>query len=82
MDFRNSLLKEIIKELWNAMSLRIRYTLFFCLGIGCVLIPWLMSCSHLKKYPQDNIVEEIAEEALEHYTGIKIDLTPSSPEKN
>lgn len=29
----------------------------------------------------DNIVEEVAEEVIKDETGIKVDLTPSSPEK-
>jgi len=39
------------------------------------------SCTWLEKnYPQDNIVEEIAEEVLDVETGIDIDFSPSTPE--
>jgi len=30
----------------------------------------------------DNAVEEIAEAALDHYTGIDLDFTPGTPEKH
>lgn len=43
------------------------------LCVGCGVFKW-------SNYPQDNILEEIGEEVLEHYTGIDIDVTPSSPE--
>lgn len=33
-------------------------------------------------YIDDNPVEEIAEAALQGYTGIDVDFTPSSPEKH
>lgn len=29
----------------------------------------------------DNIIEEVSEEVIETYTGVKIDLTPDSKEK-
>lgn len=32
-------------------------------------------------YPHDNIAEEILENKIEDWTGIDLDLTPSSPEK-
>jgi len=38
-------------------------------------------CELVKKYPQDNIIEEIAEEIIEQKTGLDIDLTPFSKEK-
>lgn len=41
----------------------------------------ISGCSLLKKYPQDNIVEEIVEDAIEKETGIDIDLSPLTPEK-
>lgn len=44
------------------------------LALGCSVYRWV------KAYPQDNIVEEVAEEVLEHYTGWDIDLTPFSEE--
>ena len=34
-----------------------------------------------KSYPEDNIVEEIAEDILKSNTGIDIDVTPFSPER-
>lgn len=41
----------------------------------------LCSCELLKKYPQDNIVEEIAEDVIRVETGIDVDLSPFTPEK-
>jgi len=35
----------------------------------------------MKKYPQDNIVEEIAEGVIRAETGLDIDLSPMTPEK-
>lgn len=34
------------------------------------------------KGKQDNVVEELCEDIIESQTGVKIDLTPSSPETN
>lgn len=39
------------------------------------------SCEMLKKYPQDNIVEEIVEDVIRSETGIDVDLSPATPEK-
>lgn len=33
-----------------------------------------------KKYPHDNIVEEIVEDVIQVETGADVDLTPNSPE--
>lgn len=32
--------------------------------------------------PDDNILEECAEEVIKEYTGVDIDLSPSTPEDN
>lgn len=34
-----------------------------------------------ENYPQDNIIEESIEQKIEDWTGIDIDLSPTSPEK-
>lgn len=47
-----------------------------------IIIVLLTSCSLLKNYPADNVVEEVAEEVVKHYTGADIDFTPGSPEKH
>lgn len=39
-------------------------------------------CKMLPEYKEDNIVEEIFEDVIEHHSGIDIDLTPSSKELN
>ena len=41
------------------------------------------SCASIEKelgVPEDNVVEEMAEEVIEHHLYINIDLTPKSPE--
>jgi hypothetical protein len=43
----------------------------------CILFT---GCSALKHYPEDNIVEEWAEEIIKNETGLDIDLSPWSPE--
>lgn len=42
----------------------------------------MFSCSMMKNYPPDNIVEEVGEEVLDHYTGVDVDFTPWSPEEH
>lgn len=32
--------------------------------------------------PDDNPIEEIAEEVIKEYTGVEVDLSPESPEDN
>jgi len=41
-----------------------------------------LSCSVLKtaKYQPDNVAEELLEEEIAKYSGIDVDLSPSSPE--
>lgn len=45
------------------------------------LILFSCSCTAIKNYPQDNLVEEIVEEVIEYKTGLDIDLSPFSPEQ-
>lgn len=41
------------------------------------------SCSSLwQSYPEDNIVEEIAEEVIDQETGLDLDLSPFSSEED
>ena len=49
----------------------------------CLLILAVCSCSVINKrlgFSDDNILEEIAEEAVRQKTGIYVDFTPSTPE--
>ena len=46
-----------------------------------LLIPALGACAMLSKYPQDNIIEEVAEAAIQYETGVSIDLSPATPER-
>ncbi len=42
----------------------------------------LNGCSLLKKYPQDNFLEEIAEQIVKQETGLDLDFSPATPEKS
>lgn len=42
----------------------------------------LNSCSFLKNYPQDNIVEEMGEGTIYYEFHVNLDLSPNSPEEN
>lgn len=45
----------------------------------------LGGCTAINKYiglPDDNPLEEIAEQLIKNETGLDVDLSPSSPEKN
>jgi hypothetical protein len=46
------------------------------------LLLLLSSCSLLKDYPQDNIVEEIAEAVIYDEFHVDIDLSPMTPENH
>ena len=76
-------LKELISSKWSKLSMKVRYSIFLFAG---VLLGLLMqvSCTSIKnlmsKYPQDNIIEEIVEDAIEQETGIDVDLSPGSDE--
>jgi len=51
--------------------------------IRICLLFWLTSCSWVNMkmgLPDDNLIEEVAEEVIEAKTGIDIDLTPYSVE--
>jgi len=51
--------------------------IFFILGA------LVFGCSYVNKFigiDDDNIIEEVAEKAIESETGLDIDLTPSTPE--
>jgi hypothetical protein len=77
-------MSNIFKELIGEIPMKVRYITFFLIGFFSCAIPWLMSCNSVKEIieniPDDSIVEELAEEVIEHYTGFEIDLTPSSQE--
>lgn len=63
------------------------------IGTGVLLIVALVACAvvagielyekHANKevYPEDNYVEEMAEQVVESSTGMDLDLSPLSPEK-
>jgi len=77
-------LKELISSKWSKLSMKVRYSIFLFAGVLLGLLVQT-SCTSIKnlmtKYPQDNIVEEIVEDAIENETGIDVDLSPSSKEK-
>lgn len=45
-----------------------------------LLLLFLSGCSLTKSYKDDNIIEEIAEEVIEYYCDVELDLTPNTPE--
>lgn len=51
-----------------------------CIVVGAIGIA--VGYKYLTKAPDDNLVEEFCEVEIEKQTGMKIDLTPKSPEKN
>ena len=53
------------------------------LFLGCILalVISLQSCSLMKSLPDDNAVEEYAEDIFKDYTGMELDITGESPEK-
>lgn len=60
------------------------YVIFLLLMVlFATLCMWLTSCSSINKMfglKDDNVAEELIEQAIESKTGLNIDLTPSSPE--
>lgn len=69
-----------MKKIWKKLPLKIKYLLFFMLGVGCTAIGSMSSCSVFKYYPEDNIFEELVEDIIEDEFGHAIDLSPFSPE--
>lgn len=59
--------------MWSKLGLIVSVTIFAGVVTGCNWKLW-------KHYPQDNFVEEIIEDVIEHKTGIDIDISPFSPE--
>lgn len=51
--------------------------------IGLILILLCTACNWkiLKGYNSDNVLEEIAEKAIEHYTGLELDFSAHAPGK-
>ena len=68
-------------KIWDEIPMKMRYFLFYISGCLTALPFLLLSCDQLSKIKHDSAIEEIAEEVLEHYTGVDIDITPHSPEK-
>ncbi len=72
-------LKMLIKmwrelPMWSKIGLVFSFALFATAVAGCNFKFW-------KNYNEDNIVEEMVEDFIEHKTGIDIDLSPGSEEK-
>jgi len=69
------MLKQMWRDLsmWSKLGLIVSLTIFAGVVTGCNWKLW-------KNYPQDNFVEEIIEDVIEHKTGIDIDLSPFSDE--
>lgn len=73
-------MKEFFNNLWTEMTMKERYASFFTLGVICSALVWVASCTFFRDYEEDNWVEEIAEEAIETFTGWDLDISPFSPE--
>ena len=73
-----------LKELWSKLPMKGKYTAFILMGMFMGLL-LQVSCSSIKnlmtKYPQDNLIEEVIEDAIEKNTGLDLDLSPSSKEE-
>ncbi len=69
------MIRDMWRELsmWSKLGIVISLTVLTGVVVGCNWNIW-------KKYPQDNIVEEIIEEVIESKLGLEIDLSPSTPE--
>lgn len=74
-------MKDIVREMWSAIPMKVRYVGFFIAGAGMVGMAWLSSCSAVRSYPQDNPVEEFVERVIENETGLDLDLSPFSSEE-
>mgnify|MGYP001578401074 CR=1 FL=1 len=67
-----------IAELWKELPMWIKI-LSYCSIVVLVII--LGSCGTFwKSYPEDNIIENSIENVIESESGLKIDLSPFSPE--
>lgn len=73
-------MKHIIKEMWEELPMWGKVTIAILL-LGAVVILGSCSFGWWKYYPQDNMLEEMAEEVIKDKTGLDIDVTPLSPEK-
>lgn len=69
----------MVKKMWKDLTiiskigLTISFVAFAIAIVGCNLKFW-------KNYNEDNIIEEMVEDIIEHRTGIDIDLSPQTPE--
>ncbi len=75
------ILFKMLKEIWrdlgmlSKLGLILSLVIFSCVVTACNWKLW-------KYYPEDNFVEEIIEDVIEHKTGVDIDLSPFSDEDN
>lgn len=71
--FKIFVIDTLIKNFWP--------TFFFIIFIFVVVgVIGTLACTRQFDYIEDNIVEEIVEDVIEQKTGIKIDVTPATPE--
>lgn len=72
------------KEALKSWKFKALVTVGLLLLVSAFIISIVMSCSTVKgflnNYPDDNIIEELAEGVLDNQTGIDLDFTPWSPE--
>lgn len=73
----------ILKEIFSDIPLKMRLAMFFAVLVLAIAICSCGSCSRMwQVYPQDNVVEEILEEAIDQETGLDLDLSPFSKEND
>ena len=70
--------KHPVKELWKEIPEKIRYSLFFIIGLFVGLL-FLFGCSN-QTYVNDNPIEQLIEDVIEQKLNVEIDFTPSSQE--
>lgn len=67
------------KEIWKGVPAWAKIGVAVVIFCAVMMIIGCMQ-DYIHRYPQDNIVEEIAEEVVKNKTGIDIDFSPFTPE--
>ncbi len=67
-------IKKLLKSEGEMLMKSFGFILVMCALVGCASIEKELNI------PEDNIAEELIEDAIKIETGISVDLTPSTPE--
>ena len=73
-------MKNIIK-IWSSLPMIAKYSLFYLFGVCSVCALSFQSCTQLKSFFTNPIVEKAGEEILKEETGIDLKLPSTTPEK-